>query len=184
MPLTWANKITITRIVLIPIFLVNVLSYQPDRDYFRFIALFIFMIAAILDLLDGYVARRGNEETKLGAMLDPLADKMLLATAFLSLYVVGFQFPLVHFPVWLVITVISRDVILLVGALMIQLTRNNLLVRPDRLGKLAACSQFVCVAWILLQWRGSDFLWGVTCVLTVLSGLNYLRQGIGEFNGN
>src|SRR5690349_1147781 len=117
--LNFANKITIGRILAVPFFIVVLLYHSVDRDYFRYIALGIFLFAVISDVIDGYIARTRHQKTQAGAILDPLADKLLLISAFICLYRIGTQLPTVHFPLWLVVTVISRDVILLIGALLI-----------------------------------------------------------------
>lgn len=182
MPLTLANRITIVRIVLVPIFIAVVLYYRPDRDYYRFIALAIFVLAILLDVLDGWIARRSKEITKAGAMLDPLADKMLLVSAFVTLYFIGLQYPTIHFPIWLVVGVISRDVILLLGAILVHLSQGNLVVKPNWLGKLTVFFQAMCVIGILGQFPYSSWLWSVTLILTICSGLFYLRQGIDMLN--
>src|SRR3990167_1906280 len=115
MGLSFANKVTICRILAVPIFIL-VLAYSPQRQYFREIAIGVFLLAVISDVVDGYIARRWYQKTTAGAILDPLADKLLLISAFVCLYTLGKTFGGVQFPLWLVLIVISRDVILLVGA--------------------------------------------------------------------
>lgn len=182
MPLTLANKITILRIILVPVFIAVVLYYHPQRDYYRWIALALFVFSAGLDLLDGYIARRNHEFTKIGALLDPLADKLLLISAFVGLYVKGLQFPLIHFPIWLVVGVISRDAILLLGTMVIHMAQCELVIKPNIWGKLATLFQVLCVIGILGQISGSSLLWPMTLALTIISGLLYVRQGIDMLN--
>ncbi len=182
MSLTLANKITILRIILVPIFIAVLLYYQPERDYYRFIALGLFVLASVLDVIDGMVARWTKEMTKAGAMLDPVADKLLLVSAFVTLYFVGLQFDRLHFPIWLVVGVISRDAILLVGAIVVHVAQCELVIKPNLLGKLTTASQVLCVIGILLQFEYSSVLWSVTLMLTICSGLFYLRQGIDMLN--
>jgi cardiolipin synthase len=182
MPLTLANKITILRIILVPFFVAVILYYKPERDYYRLIALGLFVLASLLDVVDGYIARRTKQMTKAGAMLDPVADKLLLISAFVTLYVVGLQFDRLHFPLWLVVGVISRDAILLVGALVVHIAQGELIIKPNLLGKLTTAAQVFCVIGILLQFEYSSVLWSVTLILTICSGLFYLRQGIEMLN--
>src|SRR3989338_7065868 len=84
--LSFANKVTIVRILTVPFFIATVLYYAPERDYLRLAALCIFLVAVISDVIDGYIARTWKEKTKAGAILDPLADKLLLISAFICLY--------------------------------------------------------------------------------------------------
>jgi CDP-diacylglycerol--glycerol-3-phosphate 3-phosphatidyltransferase len=182
MGLTLANKVTIGRIFIVPLFIATVLYYSGERDYLRFVSLGLFLVAVISDVIDGYIARRFYQKTKAGAVLDPLADKLLLVSAFTCLYIVGKDFPVFHFPVWLVVTVISRDVILLLGALIIQLTTGQLNIEASISGKAAAFFQTICVLGMFLQWPWSEVLWPVTVVITIISGLLYIRDGIKVIN--
>jgi cardiolipin synthase (CMP-forming) len=148
----------------------------------RSAALMFFLIAAISDVIDGYIARRYYQKTKACAILDQLADQLLLVSAFTCLYVVGKDFPVFHFPVWLVVVAISRDVILLLGALIIQLTTGDLNIEASLLGKATAFFQSLCILGMLVQWPLSEALWPVTVVLTIVSGLFYIREGIKVIN--
>ena len=183
MPLTFANQITIFRIILVPIFVAVVLYYLPQRDYYRYIALSLFLFMALLDVLDGYIARRRKEKTYIGALLDPLADKLLLISAFIVLYIMSTLFPVVKFPIWLVVAVISRDGILLLGALIIHLVQSKLVIKPNLIGKATTFFQVLCVAGILLQWEPSTYLfWPITFLLTIISGMVYLKAGLSLLN--
>lgn len=180
--MTVANIITIVRIIIVPFFVAVVLYYSKERDYFRFIALGIFLVAAFSDALDGYIARVYDQKTKLGALLDPLADKILLVSAFIFLFQVGNAFEFVRFPIWLIVTVISRDIILILGALIIHLYQGDLEIKPTMFGKITTVLQMACIVGILLQWEQTPFLWDVTAVLTIISGLDYIRLGINKLN--
>jgi cardiolipin synthase (CMP-forming) len=182
MGLTLANKVTIGRILIVPVFVALVLYYSPARDYLRFWALAFFLVAVISDVIDGYIARRFYQKTKAGAILDPLADKLLLISAFSCLYVVGRDFPLFHFPVWFVVVMVSRDAILLLGALIIQLTTGHINVPTNVCGKAAAFVQSLCVIGMLWQWEQTHMFWPLAIILTVISGLLYIREGIKVIN--
>lgn len=185
MPLTFANKITICRIVLVPFFIAVLLYYSPDRDYLRFAALGIFLFAVVSDVIDGYIARTRHQKTKAGAILDPLADKLLLISAFLCLYKIGVYFETVRFPIWLVVAVISRDVILLLGATIIFIVKGgDLIVDPTRWGKGTTFFQILSVLGVLGQWPFPLTwpIWAMTLVLTVISGVDYIRHGIKILN--
>ena len=183
MPLTVASRITIFRILLIPFFIATVLYYQPRSDFFRFVALGIFLTAAFSDLLDGYIARRFQQTSDVGAMLDPLADKVLLMSAFICLYKVGIHFEAIRFPVWLVVAVISRDVMLLIGSAVIQLIHGKFKVQPTPWGKLNTFVQACCIVGVLLQWPYSVIFWYITLVLTIVTGIDYLRKGFNILYG-
>jgi CDP-diacylglycerol--glycerol-3-phosphate 3-phosphatidyltransferase len=182
MSLTFANKITVCRILLVPFFVDAVLYYTPEQDYLRFVALAIFMFAVLSDLVDGYVARRWYQKTKAGALLDPLADKLLLISAFISLYKVGVLFPAVRFPVWLVVTVISRDVILLLGVMILYLVRANAVIETTFWGKWTTALQMASVMVMLLQWPQSFWLWLATLFFSIVSLIDYIIKGIQAIN--
>ena len=182
MALTFANKITICRILAVPFFISTLLYYSPQRDYLRFAALGIFLFAVVSDIIDGYIARTRHQKTKAGAILDPLADKVLLISAFICLYKINDYFAVVQIPTWLAVAVISRDVILVVGAMIIQLVQGDLFIEPTRWGKVTTFFQISSVIGVLLQWPFSPIVWYVTLILTIISGVDYIRTGIRILN--
>jgi len=182
MALSFANKVTVGRILIVPFFTATALYYVPERDYLRFVALGIFLVAMISDVIDGYIARTRQQKTKAGAILDPLADKFLLISAFLCLYKVGVFLGTVQFPLWVVLTVISRDIILLLGAMIIYMIHGRLDIVPTKWGKTATFLQVLCVVGVFLQWDFSPVIWYGTVVFTVISGLGYIRNGIKVLN--
>lgn len=167
-----ANWLTIVRILLIPVF-VTFLVYRRVVP-----ALGTFVLAGITDTLDGYIARTRGTETRLGAFLDPLADKLLLTAAFVTL---TYRFP--HaLPFWVTAVVLSRDGLMVLVAALVMLTGGRVQPEPSRLGKASTAFQMVTVAAALLVVAGVDGLaaplagltW-VTAALTLGSGLQYLR---------
>ncbi len=180
--LTFANKITIFRILAVPFFISTTLYYSPQRDYLRFIALGIFLFAVISDVIDGYIARRWHEKTHAGAILDPLADKILLMSAFLCLFKIGGQFITIRLPLWLVVAVISRDIILLIGSMLIYLAQGKLSIEVTKWGKVSTFFQVVIVIGILLQWSLSIYFWYLALIFTIISALDYIRSGIKLLN--
>ncbi len=182
MALNFANKITLFRILAVPFFIASVLYYSPQRDTLRYISLGIFLLAVISDVIDGYIARTCRQQTKGGAILDPLADKALLISAFICLYVKD-GFPLgIKFPLWVILSVISRDVIILLGSMIIYIVHGDLEIVPTKLGKLTTFFQTLCIIGILLQWQFSYFIWYATVALTAVSGFGYIRKGIKVLN--
>src|ERR1022692_1979496 len=119
--MTTANKITILRILLVPFFVVEVLYYtKAGHELYRMLAFLCFGVAAICDGVDGYVARRYNQRSELGAILDPLADKLLLVS---GIVVLSFDHSpyLESVPLWLTGTIIGRDMLILIGMGLIHL---------------------------------------------------------------
>jgi cardiolipin synthase (CMP-forming) len=182
MALNFANKITIFRILAVPFFIASVLYYDPQRDILRFISLGIFLLAVASDAIDGYIARTQKQETKAGSILDPLADKLLIISAFICLYVVdGFPGG-IKFPLWVILVVISRDAIILIGSMLIYIVHGNLEIMPTRWGKATTFFQMLSVVGILLQWQVSFTFWYLTAAFTAISGFGYIRKGVRVLN--
>jgi cardiolipin synthase len=187
---TTANKVTISRILLIPLFVVEVLSYvKSGNEVHRAVALLTFAVAAILDGVDGYIARHYNQWSELGTILDPLADKLLLVSGVVLL---SFDHtPLLgQFPVWLTGTIIGRDVVILIGMIVIQMTVGKVTARPHVIGKIATVLQMISVLWLLLKWDvalGSNWILLLTisaAVLTGISGFIYVWDGIRQLSAS
>jgi cardiolipin synthase len=169
------NFITFIRIVAIPFFL----ALLSSRHYFD--ALVVFILVALTDALDGAVARWMKQTTAVGASIDPVADKLLVTSSFIWLGVID------AIPVWLVVLVISRDILILVGyGLIYMLVEERLEVRPTMMGKLSTIFQFVTVGVVLAtladpRWFHSQFddaLFIITAATTVVSGLQYLYKSL------
>src|SRR5437867_1752553 len=159
--MTTANKITIFRILLIPFFVVEVLYYvKAGNELHRLLAILSFAVAAICDGVDGYIARRYNQRSELGAILDPLADKLLLVSGIVLLSFTWPYFDTV--PLWLTCTIIGRDVLILIGLVVIQITVGKVAVKPHVIGKIATVLQMSVVLWILLKW---DAKWLTACAV-------------------
>src|SRR5215831_7989842 len=177
--MTTANKVTILRILLIPFFAVETIYYvRTGIEAHRLAAILCFAVAAICDGVDGYIARHFNQRSELGAILDPLADKLLLVS---GIVVLSFdQRPyLQSVPLWLTGTIIGRDILLLIGLIVIQMTVGKVTVRPRALGKAATVLQMVLVLWILLKWDEKWItVWAIaTGICTGFSGLLYVWDG-------
>jgi len=188
--MTTANKITILRILLVPFFVVEILYYvQTGNELHRLLALLAFAVAAILDGVDGYVARRYNQRSELGTVLDPLADKLLLVSAIVVLSF-DHQPRLGQIPLWLTGTIIGRDLLLGLGVITVRLVVGQVTVRPRVSGKIATVFQMVAVCWILLRW---DFafpgfylrIWTLGAGLfTGVSGLFYVYDGMQQLSSH
>ena len=185
-PMTTANKITILRILLVPFFIVQVLYYVSGAgEWHRILSLIAFALAALSDGIDGFIARRFNQRSELGAILDPLADKLLLVSGIvlLSLHHEGY---LPQLPLSLTATVISRDVLLLLGLGVIHYVGGKVVVRPHLTGKIATVLQMTCVLWALLK-LNHDWLelWTLGATgFTGISGVIYVIAGVRQLAAN
>ena len=171
-----ANYISLFRIVIIPAFVILLLKHEP------YLPLLLFSLAIVADGLDGMVARIRNQKTKLGSILDPLADKLLLASAYITLAILKFV------PLWVVIIVFSRDLVLITGWSVIYFSRGISTAFPTILGKATAVLQMTVVFLVLLSNSGylaegkwlvvKPFILSVMVLFTVISGMEYSFRGI------
>ena len=184
--MTTANKITILRILLIPFFVVAVLYYgQEGKPVYWVLAIAFFATAAVCDGVDGYIARRYNQRSELGAILDPLADKLLLVSGIVTLSFDHRPY-LEKVPLWLTGTIIGRDLVLLIGLVVIQMVVGKCTIRTRVLGKVATVLQMIVVLWVLLKWHGSLLpVWTIGAALcTGISGLLYVWDGSKQLSAH
>ncbi|MFQ5647278.1 MAG: CDP-diacylglycerol--glycerol-3-phosphate 3-phosphatidyltransferase [bacterium] len=175
--LNWPNRLTILRILLVPVFVISLL-YRKNTT-----ALGVFCLASVTDGLDGFLARAYNQKTKLGTFLDPLADKLLLSSAYIVMAAVD------HLPVWLAVLVMSRDIIILSGLITLYLLNEPLHIAPTVLGKVTTFTQISAVFLVLFQQvAGAEFTLAASgtiflvALLTVSSGLHYVYIGVNQLN--
>jgi CDP-diacylglycerol--glycerol-3-phosphate 3-phosphatidyltransferase len=183
--MTLANKITIARLCLIPIF--GIFAWGSGAtvvrgrlaERVRVIAAFVFFLAAATDGLDGFIARRFNQRSRLGAILDPVADKGLVMTA---LVVLPLSNRSEDFPIWFPIAVIGRDAILATGFLALSKTIGRVEIRPSKIGKTATLLQIAAILRPLLgiRWIGQIYLTKLATLFTLASGLGYVADGIRQ----
>ncbi len=168
--MTIPNLITSIRIILTPIFIIYLINDE------LILALLLFVLAGISDGLDGFIARCFDQKSKLGAFLDPLADKILLISAFVALSIKGHIYP------WLTVTVISRDILILLGVLIMFLNSQDFSIKPSFLSKMTTCLQLVSIFAVLSEsylpfFSGvKDGLFWTTGFLTIVSGLQYMHR--------
>lgn len=162
-----ANRITILRILLIPVFMAFLLGRAPYGDW---LAVIVFTIAALTDSVDGYLARKHNQITVFGQFFDPLADKLLISAALVALVDQG------ELSAWIVMIILTREFV--VSGLRLTAVARGVVVPASPLGKIKTITQVVAViAWILqpnvipapLAW----LLMGVAVIATVVSGFEY-----------
>ncbi len=184
--LTIPNLITLVRILLTPAF---VIAFIDQRIVMAWV---LFAVAGLTDALDGFLAKVLKQRTRLGAILDPLADKALLVTAYACLAIKDWV------PSWLAIMVISRDVIIVGGLAVLELMDVDMRgrINPTRVSKLTTLAQIGLIFFVMLEksfdWNRPDIqilLCVITALLTLASGLHYLFIGItlfpnGPHNGN
>jgi cardiolipin synthase len=171
-----ANWLTTLRILLIPVF-VTLLVYRRPAEAF-----FVFCLASLTDLLDGYIARTRGRQTRLGAFLDPVADKLLLTSAFVTLTY------LKVIPFWIAAVVVSRDLVLSVGVLVIHVAGGTVHPAPSWIGKLSTVFQMATVLAAMISFYFGTLhalpkaLAWATAAFTVTSGLQYIIQGLKQLN--
>ena len=184
--MTTANKVTIFRILLVPFFIVQVLYYvDAGVEWHRWTAILTFGLASVSDGVDGYLAKHYGQRSELGAILDPLADKLLLVSGVVLLSLHN-EPHLPRIPMWLTATILSRDVLLLIGMVVIYYSCGRVTVRPILIGKAATVLQMSCVLWGLFKWD-AQWLWGLSlgaATCTGLSGLYYVLEGVRQLSAS
>jgi len=186
---TLANKITFARIGLIPVFIGALMYYQasvrdgtPD-EFYCWIAVGAFLTAALSDAIDGFIARRFNQLSHLGSILDPLADKGLVLSALIGLSWMDVP-GLFRIPIWFLVLVLTRDIVLIVGYCILHLSGQRVKISAHGLGKTATFLMMTALSCILLKlpmdWCQVFVI--LSGVFTLLSIVVYLRRGIGLFS--
>jgi len=167
--MTIPNLITTLRIILTPIFIIYLLNEQLLS------ALVVFIVCGVSDGLDGFLARLLKQKSALGAYLDPIADKLILTSSFVVLGVMDF------IPSWLAVIVITRDVLISLGVMVLLIYRMEIRIRPSILSKMTTCAQFITIIGVLASGY-LDFsrqvypvLFLLTGIFTISSGLHYIH---------
>jgi CDP-diacylglycerol--glycerol-3-phosphate 3-phosphatidyltransferase len=184
--MTTANKITIVRILLVPFFISQIICYaHTGQEAHWLAALLAFGLASLGDAVDGYVARHYNQRSELGAILDPLADKLLLISAIILLSFENHRY-FERIPLWLTVTILSRDAILLIGVTLIHYTMGKIKVQAHLTGKTATVLQMATILWILLKWPAGTlpYLMAGAGLFTALSGVFYILDGVRQLNSH
>jgi len=172
------NILTLLRIILTPVLVI----FLMEGSYFK--ALIVFAVSGLSDGLDGFLARTLKQQTKLGAYLDPIADKALLTSSFLTLAILGIL------PGWLTVVVISRDCIILLGIAVLSFMSISVEIRPAFISKVTTMLQPLTVLMVLMvhglagggEYSGMYLMYWVTALVTILSGIVYLIRGIRLIN--
>jgi len=169
---TLPNFLTLARILLLPFFAVTLIY-----NHYQY-ALIIFIAASVTDFLDGLIARVTKQITDFGKILDPVADKFFLVTSFILMSNLGL------IPKWLAIIVISKDLILVTGSVILYFITHKLNIEPSILGKAASASQFFLVGLVLLYSNLDEAmsvplpLFTIVALVTALAGFHYVYKGL------
>ncbi len=180
-----ANRITVLRILLVPVFVASLLYFTAERPFFHLVALSVFVFACISDALDGYIARKRSEVTELGSYLDPIADKLLLLSGFLSLSLIPGLPKEMHMPAWVTISVLTRDVFIVIGTLLIFFTKGSFNPRPNFIGKATTVVQMATLFGALVEAPQDArlLLNSATVFFTAWSGVLYIKEGGQKLQG-
>lgn len=179
--LTISTALTLARLVLIPV-IVTAMVYGAWNAAF-----ILFSIAAVTDVLDGFLARLLNDHTFLGACLDPMVDKLLVVAVFATLAFV--HTPLFAIPYWFVLLVFIKELIIVFGTIAIYIIKGHVHVKPTRLGKSAALIQVLFIVWLFacyfFEWLPVKTFYVLLAIviLFILSALlQYLKIGVQQWN--
>jgi len=175
---TVANWITIARLVAIPFIAGSIWASAPQHGHWRVVALVAFVLAALSDALDGFVARAFDQRSRTGGILDPLADKLLINITLVFLAVnVTFKYPV---PRWFPVLVLSRDVVISMGAYVLSDVYHTLRVRPRLTGKLTTAAQLAYIVAVLMDLGLAPGLLWLASAITVISLIDYFIEGLRQ----
>jgi cardiolipin synthase (CMP-forming) len=189
---TFASKITLARILLVPVFAVLAIYYgisikegHPE-EWLRWSALACFVVAAASDGIDGFIARRFNQRSRFGAIIDPIADKSLLLTAIITLSLVEWGPNNWHIPLWFAALVIVRDCIILGGVAVLHFVNHHVHILPLWTGKVCTVAQMVALGWVMLKVVPFSPIWpaSIASLFTIWSGVDYVREGIRQLHAS
>ncbi|OGB83854.1 hypothetical protein A3F66_06515 [candidate division TM6 bacterium RIFCSPHIGHO2_12_FULL_32_22] len=176
---TWATIITILRLCLIPIIIVSMIFQEWG------VAFWLFVVASFSDVLDGNIARFFDQRTFLGACLDPIVDKILILSVFITLAFV--QSPLFSIPKWFVFIILIKEILLLLGALIFIMINGKIEIHPTILGKTTMVAQVFFIIWLFacyfFKWvpvKTYKFSLSLVLILVILSLFDYIRVGLGR----
>jgi len=158
------NLLTGIRFLLIPVFF---LFYYSDMPNNVTVATFIFVLAGITDILDGYIARNYNMVTRWGVVFDPLADKLMLISVLFALTHSG------YLPVWVIVVVAGKEAFMALGALLLYFTRDKTVVAANKTGKLATVLFYLSIVALVFELPYNSFLITIAVCVTVIAFARY-----------
>jgi len=181
--ITTASKITMVRIFLIPVFVLFACYYGQSvregypEEWMRFTAIAVFFLASASDGIDGYVARKYQQVSRLGVILDPIADKGLLVAALTTLALANWTYEL---PIWFVVLVIARDVVIVAGSMVLNHLNGDVHIDPSLVGKTSTVLQMTAIGWTLLQLPHHLVPVYAAGAFTLISGAGYVLDGLRQ----
>ena len=171
--ITFANQITLLRMLLVPLFVILVVYGYPGW------ALIVFAVAGLTDMLDGLIARRSGQQSSLGAWLDPMADKLLAVSTFIVLTVPGLGLAN-RLPIWLTVMIITRDIVIVATVAIVNLAVGRRTFKPSIFGKIATATYMLTVVVAMFfNYLGYHsvivdlFVWA-SMAITLISSLHYI----------
>ena len=182
---TFASKITIARMCLVPVFATLAFYYSytvktgEPMESLRWWALAVFVTAASTDGVDGWIARRFNQCSKFGAYIDPIADKALLVTGVITLSLVDWGEPGWRLPLWFTALVLIRDGIILGGIKVLYSKHRDVKIIPHWTGKICTVAQMFAIGWVMLKVTSISPIYPclIAGIFTVWSSIAYIHQG-------
>lgn len=171
MSLNLPNALAFFRILLAPVMFYMLVNAPKNFDsvhisWINYFAGLIFVIASVTDFFDGYIARLWDQKTKLGAIIDPLADKMLTLAAFLGLMMMG------RANAWAVYLILIRE--FFITGFRVVIAAEGLNLAASIAGKIKTVSQMIAIGWLIMQWQGAELLLWISVALTLYSGFEYI----------
>ncbi len=157
-----ANKLTVFRIILIPIF---VFVFLSPFSYHNVIALFVFVLAGFTDFLDGFIARKYNMKTKVGTVLDPLADKLMLMALIVSLRIKDL------IPIWVLVVIVSKEILMILFGLLLY--KKDFIIPSNIIGKLSTTLFYIAIGLLILNVKWSIFLLYSAILLSIIAFISY-----------
>lgn len=189
--MTFATKLTVVRLVLVPVFAFLAICYGlgtaagMPNETLRWAAFWVFVTAAVTDGIDGWIARRFNQVSELGAFLDPIADKALVLSALLILTFFDWGVEGWRIPLWFAALVVLRDSVILAGIRVMWSARKKVKIRPHWRGKVCTFFLFVVLGWVMLRVTEISPVYpcAFAAVFILLSMAQYIRQGMRIMRG-
>ncbi len=177
------NALSLIRLLLTPAFVVSLIYHADGGSFLYRLPLVIFLTAVITDAVDGFIARKCNQITSLGVLLDPLADKFLLIASFITLSFIAYGPARLKIPPWVTVVILTRDIFILAGAAIIYFAYGYLEFKPSLLGKITTFFQMTSILGVLIQFEYSYLMWTLAAFFTVSSGIHYLLRTNKALNG-
>ena len=180
--LSLPNKISISRILIIPLLVFCIMQVQHNNHY-RYACILVMLFIGLSDILDGYIARRRNEITKLGTYLDPVADKLVLVISFIILSSDRI-WPEPRLPDWIPTVIVCRDLLLIFGTIALLLITGRVNCQPTILGKASTILQIIAIISVFIgnyvPLSTLFTIWWIAVIFTSASGLFYIYKGVKQ----